>query len=177
MWYVGPDGLNAYLLDWWPRKPLGEQRKRFGVLLILLGVCTLFLPMIVLDSPVLKRTEWSALNIASKVYEGKLPLPGGSFDLELIAMAVIYLLMPFALLALYRPGPPKALNVISCVGVVFDMWLRRGPYGMDVFGWECGHMRTGPAWWILPWIMPALLAICFAKNLDGRSGAQEKEVS
>jgi hypothetical protein len=27
--------------------------------------------------------------------------------------------------------------------------------------------ETGPAWWILPWVMPALLAICFAKNLDG----------
>jgi len=75
--------------------------------------------MIILDSPVLNRTEWSALNIASKVYEGKLPVPEGSFDGELIEMAVVYLLMPFALLAVYRPGPPKALLVISYMGIAW----------------------------------------------------------
>ncbi len=45
---------------------------------------------------------------------------------------------------------------------------------MCTFGWEYfgpGHMRRGPAWWILPWVMPAVLAICFAKNLDTYRGA------
>ncbi len=172
---VGPIEPDGIYVRAWPKKPLGELRKRFCFLLISLGVCTFFLPMIILDSPVLNRTEWSALAIVSKVFEGKLPVPGSSFDLELIAMAVIYLLMPFALLAAYRPGPPKALLVISCMGVALDGCLRRGPWGMDTFGPR--HMRGGLAWWVLMSIMPALLAICFATNLDTQSGVQKKDMS
>ena len=177
----GLKGFNIYLHTL-PTKPLGEERKRLACVLISLGICSSFLPIVILDPPVLNRTEWSALNVASKVYEGKLPVPGSSFDLELIAIAMIYLLMPFALIALYRPGPPKALKVICGMGAILDVVFRRGPYGMDTFGlgtgyFAPGHMRAGPAWWILPWIMPALLAICFAKNLDRQAGDQEKDVS
>jgi len=175
---VGPiEPQGIYVFDW-PKKPLGELRKRFCFLLISLGVCTFFLPMIILDSPVLNRTEWSALNIASKVYEGKLPVPEGSFDGDLIEMAVLYLLMPFALLAVYRPGPPKALFVISSIGVGFDLWrLRHLTWGMDIDAFGPRHMRAGLAWWILAAIMPALLAICFATNLDTQSGVQKKDMS
>ncbi len=145
---------------------------------VVLGVCTFFLPMIILDSPVLNRTEWSALNIASKVYEGKLPVPEGSFDGELIEMAVVYLLMPFALLAVYRPGPPKALLVISYMGIAWVGWrLRRLTWGIDIDAFGPRHMRAGLAWWVLLSIMPALLAICFATNLDTQSGVQEKDMS
>src|SRR5260221_12479027 len=128
---IEPDGV--YVFDW-PKKPFGELRKRFCLLLILLGACTFFLPIIILDSPVVNRTEWSPWNIVLKVFEGELPVPGAGFDLELISMAVIYVLMPFALMAVYHPGPPKALLVISSIGAVLDVVLRGGPSGMDAFG-------------------------------------------
>ncbi len=169
----GLKGLNTYL-HMLPTRPLGEERKWFACVLISLGICSFFLPMVILDPPVLNRTEWSALNVASKVYEGKLPVPGGSFDVQLIAIALIYSLMPFALIAVYRPGPPRALKVISWIGVGLDVAFKLiwGPHNMNTFGGEysgyfgSGHMRAGPAWWILLSITPALLAICFAKNLD-----------
>lgn len=51
--------------------------------------------------------------------------------------------------------------------------LLRGAYRMETFGWEYysgafkhGRMRAGLAWWVLVSVMPALLVICFAKNLD-----------
>ena len=40
--------------------------------------------MFVLGPPFMGRTRWSALSIASKVFDRKLPLSGGSLDLELI---------------------------------------------------------------------------------------------
>lgn len=149
-------------------RSLGKRTKQFASLLIALGLCSFFLPMVILDSPVLNRTEWSALNIASKVYDGKLPTPGGSFDLGLIEVAMIYMLMPFALVAIYRPGPPKALKIISWTGVVLVVSLHfyLGPQ-LETFGYyERGQMRAGPAWWIVMCIMPALLAICHHKLLD-----------
>src|SRR6266478_1405077 len=169
---VGPIEPDGIYVRAWPKKPLGELRKRFCLLLISLGACTFFLPMLILDSPVLNRTEWSALAIVSKLFEGKLRVQGGSFDLKLIAIAVIYLLMTFALMAVYRPGPPKALFVISCMGVALYGALRHGTWGMDTFG--PSRMRAGLAWWVLMSIMPALLAICFAMNLDTPSSVQEK---
>jgi len=158
---IEPDGV--YVFDW-PKKPLGELRKRFCLLLILLGACTFFLPLIILDSPAVNRTEWSPWNIVSKVFEGELPVLGSGLGPELISMAVIYALMPFAVMAIYRPGPPKALRVISLIGAVLDAALRDGPRGMHAFGPR--HVSAGLAWWILLCIMPALLALCFATSLD-----------
>ena len=126
--------------------------------------------MVTVDPPLMNRTEWSALNIATKVYQRKLPVPRGSFDEGLIEIALTYLLMPFALMALYIPGPPNALKVVSSIGFVLGSLARFWHHAfMYTFGWEYfgpKHMRPGPAWWILPWIMPAVLAICFATNLD-----------
>lgn len=153
-----------------PMKALGEERKLLALLVIAIGVCTFFLPMVSLKPPLLNRTEWSALNIVSHVYERKLPVPGGRLDEGLIEIGLTYLLLPFALIATYLPGPPRALKVISGIGFVCGSLARFWEHTfMNTFGWEYfapGHMTHGPAWWILPWIMPALLAICFAKRLD-----------
>jgi len=149
---------------------LGEGRKRLALLVIAIGLCTSGLPLIILDPPVQNRTGWSALDIASNVYQGNLPVAKGHFDEGLIEIALIYLLMPVALMAIYLPGPPKALKAISGIGFVLSSLAKFWRFGfLETFGWEYwgpGHLRSGPAWWILPWIMPALLAICFAKNID-----------
>jgi len=50
-------------------RPLGKRRKQLALLVIAIGIYTFFVPMVVLDPPVLNRTEWSALNIASNIYE------------------------------------------------------------------------------------------------------------
>src|SRR5262249_37778206 len=159
MRHVGPiEPGGVYLFDWRPKKPLGQLRKRLCFFLILLGICTFFLPIIFLDSPVLNRTAWSPWNIASTFFEGELPVLGGGFDLDLIAMALIYFLMPLALIAVFRPGLPKALYVISWIGVVLDAGFGRGPWATETFGHR--HMMPGLAWWVLVCVMPGLLALC-----------------
>jgi hypothetical protein len=151
-------------------QPLGEERKRFALLVIAIGLCTSGLPMVTLNPPLLNRTEWSAFDIASNVCQRHLPVPKGHFDEGLIEIALIYLLMPVALVAIYLPGPPKALKVISGIGFVLSSLAKFWDFSfLETFGWDYwgpGHLRAGLAWWILPWIMPALLAICFAKNVD-----------
>jgi hypothetical protein len=152
-----------------PKKPPGQPRKRLCVFLILLGICTFLLPIIFLDSPVLNRTAWSPLNIVAKFFEGELPVLGGGFDNGLITMALIYLLMPLALVAVFRPGPPKALYVISWIGVFLDgvlMGRNRHIEMLDPSTFGHSHMKAGLAWWVLACVMPALLALCFAANLD-----------
>lgn len=167
-------GLNATLGPL-PPKPLGRQRRRIGLALIVLGTWTFFIPIVVLDPPVMGRTTWSAFGIALKVYQGQLPVSGGSIDLQMLEIALIYLLLPVAAWALYRPGPPKVLQAISCIGIGLELGglnptkaLHLTLFGWHYFGYggHDGHIKGGPGFWILPWIMPALLAICFAKHLD-----------
>ena len=51
----------------------------------------------------------------------------GAADLELIMVALIYLLLLVAVWALYRPGPPKVLKAISVFGICLDVMIyRRG---------------------------------------------------
>jgi hypothetical protein len=90
-----------------PMQPLGEKRKRLALLVIAIGIYTFFVPMVVLDPPLLNRTEWSALNISSNVYERTLPVRGGHFDEGLIDIALIYVLMAVAVVAVYLPGLPR----------------------------------------------------------------------
>jgi len=160
--------------------PLGKERKRLAILVIALGITTFFLPMVVVDPPVLNRTEWSPLHIAAGVLSRQLPVPHGSFDPGLLEIALIYGLMIASLAALLPSGPPDALLIISIIGSLVSSLANRWH---STFRWTLlpgqvyeilagnahiqeWHMRVGPAWWILPWIMPALLAICLAKDLD-----------
>src|SRR5258708_27381990 len=123
---------------------------------------------------VLKRGGWSAVDIGGAVWSRKLPVPHGSFDPGLLEIALIYALMIASLAALFLPRSPKVLPIISIVGSLLS-WLSRWwnvtfrwtffPYfGQvhEILAWNAHikewHMRVGPAWWILPWIVPALLA-------------------
>jgi hypothetical protein len=59
---------------------LDRDRKDLGLSVIGLGLCTLFLPLVIVDPPVMNRTEWSPLNIARAVYERSLPARGGQLE-------------------------------------------------------------------------------------------------
>lgn len=172
-----PPGLTgnraaAAMLAWMDAKPLSETGKRIALYVIGVGIGTFFVPMVVLDPPVLNRAQWSPLQIALSVYERKLPASDTSVAADLIAIALVYALMPLALVAVYRPGPPRPLIAVSSIGFFLSGPLRSRHfwrYTFTTFGWEyfqgSGHIRRGPAGWILPWIMPALLFICFSKTL------------
>ena len=151
-----------------PAKPLGGPRKRIALGIITLGVVTFVLPMVTLDPPVLNRAQWSPVQILSAVYAGELPVAKGHFDETLFEAAMLYLLMIAGLGAVYLPRSPKPLTVISLLGFVVSSSARFWHLGfMFLFNsWEPGGVRIGLAGWILPWVMPALFALCFAKSLD-----------
>ncbi len=138
---------------------------------IAIGLLTFFAPIVILDPPVMNRREWSPWHLASAVFERKLPVPGGLFDPGLVEIALIYLLMAVALALVFRPGPPKALAAVSAVGVVLSLLGKFWDLAfLWAFGWyhhmQTQHLRMGVTYWVLPWIMPALLVLCFAKELD-----------
>ncbi|MGE5818730.1 MAG: hypothetical protein ACM37Z_11950 [Deltaproteobacteria bacterium] len=152
-------------------KPLGRNRKGLALLVIAIGIYTFFATMVVVEPPILNLTKWSALDITLNVYDGTLPVPGGSLDEGLLEIALIYVLMILALAALCVPGPPRALLVISTIGFALSslakFWDSTFHRAFGYYGhMQQWHMSRGPAWWILPWIMPVLVAICFAKTLD-----------
>ena len=54
-----------------------------------------------------------------------------------------YLLMPLALIALYLPGPPKALKLISGIGSVLGSLARFWEHAfMYTFGWGYSGLDT-----------------------------------
>jgi hypothetical protein len=148
-----------------PIKPLGKRRKQLAFLVIAIGVCTFFVPLTDIDPPVLGRTQWSALNIASQIYQQKLPVPQGRFDPGLTEITLIYVFMMFALVALAFSLAPEVLRVIALFGTVLSslakwwgsafVWTFFGYFGA-VANWR---VRPGPAWYVLPFVMPALLLI------------------
>jgi hypothetical protein len=133
---------------------------------IALAVSTFFSPMVVLNPPLFGRTAWSPHQIALGIWERQLPVRGGHFELELIEIGFIYALLPPALAALmWAVNQRKALRIIGSIGFVPSFLGKFWQHAfMFTFGWQywgSGHMQRGPAWWILPWIMPALLLISF----------------
>ena len=151
-----------------PGKPLGGPRKRLALGVITLGVVTFVLPIVNLDPPVLNRAQWSPVQILSAVYTGELPVAKGHLDETLVEAALLYLLMIPALGAVYLPKSPKPLTVISLLGFIVSSSARFWHLGfMFLFdSWEPGGVRIGLVGWILPWVMPALFALCLAKSLD-----------
>src|SRR5215469_16946145 len=75
-----------------PAKPLGRERKRLAFFVIAIGLGTFFLPMVILNPPLLNGAQWSPYRIASAVNAGALPVPKEHFDEALLEIALLYLL-------------------------------------------------------------------------------------
>ena len=153
-----------------PSRPLGPQRKRFGFLILLIGLSTFFSPIVTLNPPLLNRADWSPFHMASAVFARELPVPNGHFDEAVIEIGLLYVLMILALVAIFVPKTTKPLAVISSIGFAVSSVAKFWHHGfMYTFGWDYwdpGRMKMSLTWWLLPWVMPALLAVSFARNLD-----------
>lgn len=157
-----------------PMTPLGRRRRQLASLVIAIGLYTFFVPLVTIDPPVLGRTQWSALNIASEIYRRKLPVPEGRFDPGLTEITLIYVFMAFSVAALGFSRAQEALRVIALFGTVLSslakwwgnsfVWTFFGYFG-PIANWR---VRPGPAWYVLPFVMPVLLLI----SLVGRLGRQ-----
>jgi hypothetical protein len=146
-------------------KLLGRNGKILAVCIIVVGILIFFSTMVVLNPPLYGRTHWTPIQIAQAVWQEKLPVPEGHFEESLIGIAVIYAMLPLALVATLMSGSRKALRIVSTIGLI-PSYLGKFWEGdfLFTFGWLYfghEHMQRGLTWWILPWIMPALLAVSF----------------
>lgn len=133
------------------------------------GLYTFFLPMVVLDQPLLSRTEWSPCEIATNIYLKNLPVSSGRLDVDVIGIGLIYLLILLSLVAIWFQARPAMLFVITGLGFALSSLGKFWEHGfLYTFGWEYfGRLHRGITWWLLPFVMPALVAICLARSLDG----------
>lgn len=150
--------------------PLGRERKKIGLLIIIVGLLTFFLPIVRLNPPLMNRSQWSPLDIASGLFRRALPVPGGRFDESLVEIFSLYGLMACAIPAALFFRSPQTLRVISGMGTGVSFFGKFWEHGfLNTFGWSyfgSAHLERGATWWLLPFIMPALLGICFAGFLD-----------
>jgi len=142
----------------------------FTVLAI--GLATFFDPLVRVEPPVLDKSTWSALDIAQHIYSRELPVPTGGFDLGVFEIAVTYLLIAIALVALFVPGGEEAIWIASLIGFVISAgakyWnstfesLFFGPFG----GLPRGQVREGGAAILLAFVMAAVMTISLNESWD-----------
>lgn len=160
-----------------PMTSLGRRRRQLGFLVIVMGFCTFFVHLVTIDPPVLGRTHWSALDIASGIYQRRLPVPEGRLDPGLTEITLIYVFMAFAAAALAFSRAQEALRVIALFGTVLSslakwwggafVWTFFGYFG-PVANWR---VKPGPAWYVLPLVMPVLLLISLTERRGRQRGS------
>jgi hypothetical protein len=135
-------------------------------LVTLFGLCTFFEPLARTNPTVLGRTQWSSFNIMSPVYAGELPLSSVAFDI-----AVSYLLMLLAVVAVCLPHARKALLTISVIGIICSSWVLEMGHDL-LFAWftrSDGTLRTlsvsyAPAMYLVEIVPSVLLLISVSEN-------------
>jgi len=153
-------------------KPFGKTKRQMAFVVLVIGVSTLFGTLVKISPPVMDRSQWTSWQILFEVYRGKLPVPGGSFDLGLIDIAGTYLLIVLSLAALLISQPQRVLKAIGGIGIFLSYGARwRHMTFVWTFYGYFGHtphwrITAGPACYVLPLIMPALLYISFSKYLE-----------
>ncbi len=115
-------------------------------IVVAIGLPTFFMTFVTTDSPVHGRTEWAPLDFL--ISRADLwPAPSRFFiHIELYQIALIYVLMLFALVFLALPRPRMPLQCIAIVGAATSVTLI-GPRSWRGFGWLFYGRRTyGPLW-------------------------------
>ncbi len=133
-----------------PRRPTvagGAVSKLSVAIVIGLGLATFFMPIVTTDSPVRGRSQWTPLQLLISRADLWRPAPS-PFHIQgvLYQIALIYLLMTIAVLALALPRPRKALQFIAVVGAATSVPLV-GTNSYRGFGWLFyGKFTNGPFW-------------------------------
>lgn len=118
------------------RRAVDGSVSRMNVAVIMgIGLLTFFMPFVTTDSPVHGRTEWAPLDFLVARADLWRPAPGPFHNhMVLYQVALIYLLMVIALLALAFPRPRTPLQFIAVVGAATSAGLLRRS-SFRAFGW------------------------------------------
>jgi hypothetical protein len=122
MWFT-PDRLKA----------LGVRRRSIAAAITLLGLCSLFIPLIVTSPPVFGHGRWSPLGILLQAHAGTLGVSdtGGPIwtNPSALYLAAPYVLLSATLLALAMYPSPKLVAGLAASVPIFSVVAQWGsPY-------------------------------------------------
>jgi hypothetical protein len=104
--------------SWGGKRPL-------AALVIAFGIYTFFTPLVILKTPVLGRTEWSAFHMALEVRNDRLPADRHWIELNAVEDTLVYLLLLAALMLLVLPRGQKPLYHVGLVGLIISVLAMR----------------------------------------------------
>jgi hypothetical protein len=160
-------------------KPLGKRRRSFAFLVIGVGILTFFTPLVAVNPPVADKAQWSAFDLAWRMY-GPGPVSGPTAALHLPTdIAVVYAFMFLALVVLLFSSSSKVLATIGAIGCIvsWQAWkwdnieFQRMFYGSLLIG----HVQFGRLMFTLLMVMGALVAISLKDGLDAQSDLEGSE--
>jgi hypothetical protein len=164
----------VYAVGYWNSRPhpipktgsLGTLRTP-ALVVTALGISTCCVPLVFTHPAVLGRIDWSALNLVGLVVSGNLRLSPVVFD-----VAISYLLLLAAFVALCFARPRKVLLLLSLLGVICSSWAVQMAHHslFDWFTHSDGRLALlkisyGPAMYALE-ISMALLLLIAARGED-----------
>jgi hypothetical protein len=157
-----------------PAKLLGRRRKSLVFLALGIGLATFVGTLVIIDPAVMGRSQWSAFDMASGIWDGTFPpSAGGGVGIVLIDLALAYLLMLFSLLLFCFSRSQKLLKLIGLIGCLLAVEaLGRGEQSFKgmFFGLvpAAGHATIdyGVAMYVLSLAMSVLLLISMLDLLD-----------
>ncbi|WP_035356860.1 hypothetical protein [Edaphobacter aggregans] len=121
-WFT-PDRLKAF----------GKRRRSFAIGLVVIGLCSIFVPLIVADPAVLGRTHLSPFDILSQLHAGTLGFRDGVgpawMNPAVVYLTATYLLLSAALLALLvYPSPKLVVGLAASVSLFPELRNWSSPY-------------------------------------------------
>src|SRR5215471_13578283 len=132
-------------------RPLGGARRRLALIVIALGISTLFLRLATISPPALGRNEWSMFGIFSEIRARNLP-----FDARMAYFTETYVLLLIALIAIFFPSAHKLLTLVAAAGTISGSWafyrvdltLLETFYGYRGWSQGVGTILYGPGLYI-----------------------------
>ena len=164
-------------------KFFGNTRKLLAFCLLAMGLYTFFMPLVSIHPAVMSRTEWSAWDICSNIFYGKLRPSPGMFGYLLTNIALQYLVMLImsALTALSFSRSRKLLMIIGVVGIGCGIEARES--GHQFFGGMFfpgsfaaltgAGVEYGPAMIAPSIIIAALVLISITEAIDPKYWSRE----
>jgi hypothetical protein len=141
---------------------------RVPVLILIIGLSTIFLPLFRVSPPVAGKPSWSAWDLAAHVYSRNPPGLGIFFNRSLCGLALLYALMLCGFVAAVLPRPQKALVTISVIGSIAGYepfyWGHQDFARLLFIATKAGVIEYQPAIYLLIPIMPAVLYMSLSRR-------------
>ena len=157
-----------------PVKTLGRRRRTRVLLTLGIGLATSFGTLVIVEPAVMGKSQWSALDMATGIWNGAFPpLAGGGLGITLIDLALAYLLMLCSFVVFCFSNSRKLLKVIGLTGCLLSLeTLGRGEQSFKrmFFGLVPvegnAAINYGSAMYLIPLIMAVLVLISMVDSLD-----------